>query len=1062
MRSFDQDIGAVIARLERHARAADQTAVATELLVAAVFRKEAERRQQQELKIQCEMWLKPADVKHVHLHQVSVRLDGTCNWIASNGAFRRWAESGLMTVHDRLLVISGTHGCGKSVLASSIVVRLNEDDRYTLFFAFSSSDGSRQNFGDVVKALIWQLLVETKNSESVDIVQRLRLEGRRTFSELWEAFTSIIASLVKPVYCIIDGIDECTDFDRTISRKIVQTLETCTNLRVLLLGRPHVLQAHSHNLDSLKIEITSTMLKQDLEIFINDEIAKSAILSLLELRETVFRILKDKSNGMFLWVRLMVDDLKRSSSKSELRERLQSLPCGLEDAFQIVFWRLSHKLDEYEQLFAQNTLALMTVCCRPLHFSEIRYLHALRCRSLATAAQPLEEYLLLQPPQRILDIFGGLVSMADGFLHFIHSSVREFLVRSEDRWTRVPDGVVLDFRVDTINTHRSFSWLCLDHLALVKKKKEHLKPDISQSVSSLHDSHPLLQYATLYTFFHLNRSGPLCSKTLAKISRIFESAQSIFWVEHFAHYLFKDVALDSQVNEFMALEERMTEAGLSLKLFTLFQGNSKEMIAQMRNPEGNAKSRADQWEMLLDLAQDGEVETFNPGQSNELTNLHFKPSSDGPDLCGRSSVSKLKKSKDPSTAVSRIGDLLKGQDSLPVAHQIEIFLRLQTSLRNARILADPLKVLFQVILRKASGISVYVLKAIADFYKRLEKFQEALEVYTVAFQKIETQDISLKFSLQRDIGHCYLRLGLNTEAMRCYENAFSGREILLGKRHSETIDSLDDMIYMSFFFNHNYTELFELYNKMFMGQDFASDIDIGTNLTNQSRQALSYLKLGDLDKAVHMKDCVQATLELYHESPCQDRSMTALPLYTIGLVHRKTNDNYSALKYLSLALEVYKKYEDSTVIFRIKREIALLYEDLDRHHEAIKILEMIHAEQHFQEEFETGLLPYMINRLYAETNNSDAALVYLKNAIEDYRKSNNSTMILHVQYWIALVYDAFGRHHDAQNLLELVHAEQKRALPKDHKHIQLTEKALKDLSLKSNHNSRPSSRSSGQ
>ena len=67
VRSFDQDIGAIIVRLERHARAADQTAVATELFEAARFRKEAERRHREETKIQCGRWLKPSDVTHVHL-----------------------------------------------------------------------------------------------------------------------------------------------------------------------------------------------------------------------------------------------------------------------------------------------------------------------------------------------------------------------------------------------------------------------------------------------------------------------------------------------------------------------------------------------------------------------------------------------------------------------------------------------------------------------------------------------------------------------------------------------------------------------------------------------------------------------------------------------------------------------------------------------------------------------------------------------------------------------------------------------------------------------------------
>ena len=335
--SFDQDVGAIIARLERHARVADQTAVASELLEAATFREEAERRQREDMKVQCELWLKPSNVKLVHQCQLQARLDGTCDWIVSNDVFKRWVGSGHLAIHDRLLVISGTHGCGKSVLASSVVVKLNEDQQPTLYFAFSSSDGTRQTSGDLVRSLLWQSLLTNSNPENVNIVQRLRLAGQPTISELWEAFINMYSALATPVFCIIDGIDECTDFEHTMSINIQQILETCPNLRILLLGRPHVIQAHSDNLEFSAIDITSEMLNQDIEAFAKDEIAKSSLLSISQFRQTVFETLKDKSDGMFLWVSLMVDDLNRSSSKFELRERLQTLPHGLEEAYQMIF-----------------------------------------------------------------------------------------------------------------------------------------------------------------------------------------------------------------------------------------------------------------------------------------------------------------------------------------------------------------------------------------------------------------------------------------------------------------------------------------------------------------------------------------------------------------------------------------------------------------------------------------------------------------------------------------------------------------------------------------------------
>ena len=251
------------------------------------------------------------------------------------------------------------------------------------------------------------------------------------------------------------------------------------------------------------------MLKQDVEAFINDELTKSDILSLPEFRMNVYETLKDKSDGMFLWIRPMVDDLRKSSTKSEFSERLKNLPRGLEKAYQLLLLHLSQKLDKFELRLAQNVLAFTCICRRPLNFDELRYAHALRCRSLETITQPLEEYLLLQPPQRVLDVTGGLVSMTDGVMRLIHSSVRDFLIRPEEQWNSEVDIAVLAFRVDITQVHRSFAWLCLDYISLQKEERNNSTPDIYQSTRAAWSSYPLLGYATLYAFYHLNRSGHL-------------------------------------------------------------------------------------------------------------------------------------------------------------------------------------------------------------------------------------------------------------------------------------------------------------------------------------------------------------------------------------------------------------------------------------------------------------------------------------------------------------------------------------------------------------------------
>ena len=933
VRSFDRDIGALIARLERHARAADQTAVATELLRAATFRKEADQRHHEELIIQCERWLKPSDIKRVHLHQVRVRLDGTCDWITSNNLFERWIKPGCLITQDRLLVISGTHGCGKSVLASSIVARLEEGEQHTLFFAFSTSDGSRQSSESLIRTLLWQLLHQTSKKESVDAVHRLRINGQPTISELWEAFGCIASSLAKPVYCVIDGIDECIDYDHAMSIKVMQILEVCPNLRILLLGRPHVTQEQPGGSCSTAIKITSAMLTQDIEAFINDEIAKSDFLSLPEFRETVYKILKGKSDGMFLWVRLMVDDLKKSSSKSEFSERLQNLPRGLEKAYQLLFLHLSQKLDKFELRLAQNVLAFTIASCRPLTFDEFRYVHALHCRSLETVAQPLKEYLLLQPFRRVLGITEGLISMTDGVLRLIHSSVRDFLIRPEDRWVCDLDKAVLGFKIDITQTHRSFAWLCLDYLRLETDVGETFEISTSQSTQVLRDSCPLLGYATSYAVYHLNRSGPLCSITLAKMDSVI---QSTYWVEHFAHLLFEDTSLYLQLNEFDDFAKRMADAGLDKRFLAIFEETLKRRTDQIRKAGNYNDPLTEYLEMHLNEATDGQFGTSAQKQSNDA-----ESSMASQHLQTRISSSK-RSSNDSSATVSRIMDLLKGQASLTVAHQIELCLRLSTSLRNTHVLIDPLKTLFRLILRKASGIPVFALMLIGDFYWKLEKFQEALEVYTAASKNLNHLNVPLKSLIHSNMGYCYEKLGLYTEALRSHEKAYSGREILLGRMHHETLESLIMMIRMNGQMR-QYTEVLRLSDQICKEHEFVPELNLVGNLILQCWRYLAYRHMGDEDKKVQLKETLRETLKICRESCRNDNDMGRDLLLFGGHAYYILGEYDTALESFQSSLKAIKnsKGSDSINISTTEAWIARTYKALERYHEAKELFETV-------------------------------------------------------------------------------------------------------------------------
>lgn len=58
--------------------------------------------------------------------------------------FEEWKTTQSSTAKERMLRISGTHGCGKSVLASALVQSLEAEGKLVKLVSFSSTDADRQ------------------------------------------------------------------------------------------------------------------------------------------------------------------------------------------------------------------------------------------------------------------------------------------------------------------------------------------------------------------------------------------------------------------------------------------------------------------------------------------------------------------------------------------------------------------------------------------------------------------------------------------------------------------------------------------------------------------------------------------------------------------------------------------------------------------------------------------------------------------------------------------------------------------------------------------------------
>ena len=911
-RSFDQDIIAVISDLERHAKVADQTAIAVELLRAAEFRKASENARQEELKTRCTKWLEPFDVQTLHQRNSMTRVAGTCDWIASHNLYLEWSQQEEVAVESRKLFITGIPGCGKSILASSIVDRMQENHYCVLFFAFSNCEGRRQDSESLIRTLLSQLLTKLAKPSIIDRVQRLRSADRPPSSELWKCFQDILIAIDAAVYCIVDSVDECLEFDRSVFKPIVRAMEECPRLRLLLLGRPATLQDLGDSSIQNLIELDANLLRDDIALFVSKSIARSKVLSTSRLRGQISADIKAKSDGTFLWAHFMLEDLEKSSSVKEIEQRLENLPQGLEQAYDLIFRRLGKSLDRFEAELVKVILGLMVVAYRPLSFDELRYANAFRVRSQRLASESLVDFLLLLPCQRVVEMCGGLIFADNSRLHLTHSSVKDYLSRPEAQWTDDMDNDGKRFSIDLSQTHGLLGSICLDCI-----NSESENDSISLDVEINDNEKPMLQYATLHVFYHLNRSWPLSPDTLPKVLHSLNSIASVKWVERFYSHLISDYSFTNMAWEARDFLERAGGSDLDQRILLAF---SSGVLHRSQSSSAADQQRQELREDFVNLLAEEDA-----GQNPIMARL----ASPGPEASSKRSKPVGQNSQPGSLPIGKVTRLIKDHNKLNITTQLQVLLNLQGCLLKARKLTDPLKLLFRLILEKASIVPTFALIGIADFYYQLDKFEEEFEFRQAALNKIRHQETPLKYHVMEDVAYCYSNRSLLQEASVTLDATYNGRRMLLSDTHDDTLRSLQDAVFQYKKVN-NYAKVRKLCNSGLEALDSlpGRKIDIKLQLQSILLEDLRHNHRVETQEITHLESCVIATVASFKDSFKNDSDMGSSDFEVLANAHHALNEYKRAIQLFQLAIEASRKEKIGSVrkqrleVLRLQKFIA--------------------------------------------------------------------------------------------------------------------------------------------
>src|SRR2546421_723416 len=194
------------------------------------------------------------------------------------------------------------------------------------------------------------------------------------FDTLWRILVDILRdSKEDKIYILIDALDECTEPTRSdllfeLDRLFTQSQTASTaNVKFLITGRREI-DGKLRKTGRL-LSIDSAKVNDDLARFINDRVRDlyDGEEDTGDLEKTVRDTLTSKAEGTFLWVSLVLKDLKKEDDEETVSQKLRDLPRDLNEVYQRILSRIGPEhVDK-----AKFVLQCMAVARRPLTTREL-------------------------------------------------------------------------------------------------------------------------------------------------------------------------------------------------------------------------------------------------------------------------------------------------------------------------------------------------------------------------------------------------------------------------------------------------------------------------------------------------------------------------------------------------------------------------------------------------------------------------------------------------------------------------------------------------------------------
>lgn len=442
---------------------------------------------------------------------IATAYPNTCQWLFETPEYKRWLDPAMRRRHLGLLWIKGNPGAGKSTIMKCAVRHAGDPqrDHRVLSFFFNARGGALEKSTEgMYRALLHQVAKELPPLRDPIPPAKLRQFNKDGWPiELLKDLFRIAVrhfGRTEPFICYVDALDEGAEHDVRgmvqFFQELGKTASTESLQFMVCFASRHYPRISVRTCEELVLDRQKGH-EDDITGYIRQN------LNVMEpsLMEDMATEIREKSQGVFLWVVLVIDMLNTACDHGRnhrLRDQLHAVPIDLRALLDGIVTR-----SEQDKRLAA-TVQWVLFSPEPLDDEQIYFAVMTSIGELTDAQRAWDEGIVTEDTIKnfILDSAKGLIEVRHGRAQFIHESVREYFLQCGLQ--KLDPDVGED--VEAASDEKLASW-CLAYLKnvpvdaslFVDEKPQQESKKLRQAIRKFPVlSYPFTNHAILGSLFH--------------------------------------------------------------------------------------------------------------------------------------------------------------------------------------------------------------------------------------------------------------------------------------------------------------------------------------------------------------------------------------------------------------------------------------------------------------------------------------------------------------------------------------------------------------------------------